>query len=89
MRARNLALGGSLDNAVVFQDGKPLNPEGLRFDDEWVRHKALDCAGDLSLAGSDSCAVLHGHFIGIRPGHAINNLLLRELFKDPAAYEIA
>jgi len=86
MRAAGLALGGSLDNAVVIAaDGKRvLNEEGLRFEDEFVRHKILDAVGDLSLAG----APLIGHFRGIRCGHEINNRLLRALFADKSAWAL-
>eukprot|EP00742_Colponemidia_sp_Colp-10_P007932 GILJ01008558.1.p1 GENE.GILJ01008558.1~~GILJ01008558.1.p1 ORF type:complete len:313 (-),score=34.30 GILJ01008558.1:92-1030(-) len=80
-----LARGGSLDNSVVFRNGKPLNPEGLRYPDEWVRHKVLDALGDLSLAGPfDLCA----HYEAIWPGHEINNKLLHELFLSQDNYEI-
>jgi UDP-3-O-[3-hydroxymyristoyl] N-acetylglucosamine deacetylase len=84
MRAAGLALGGSLENAVVISsDGqRVLNEEGLRFEDEFVRHKILDAVGDLSLAG----APLIGHFRGTRCGHAINNRLLRALFADDKAW---
>lgn len=84
MRAAGLGKGGSLDNAVVIaSDGeKVLNEEGLRYDDEFVRHKTLDAVGDLYLAG----APILGHFHGIRCGHALNNRLLRELFADASAW---
>lgn len=82
MQNAGLALGGSLDNAIVVGETRVLNPEGLRFDDEFVRHKALDCVGDLFLAG--------GHIDGVlrfsRPGHHINNKLLRALMADSSAY---
>lgn len=77
-----LALGGSLDNAVVISGNKVLNEEGLRFDDECVRHKALDALGDLYLAG----APLVGRFSGLKSGHAHSNLLLRALFADADAW---
>jgi UDP-3-O-[3-hydroxymyristoyl] N-acetylglucosamine deacetylase len=77
-----LALGGSLGNAVVVNDDKVLNPEGLRFADEFVRHKLLDVVGDLALAG----ALISGRFIGNRSGHRLNNMLLHALFADPANY---
>ena len=77
-----LALGGSLANAVVVNDDKVLNPEGLRFADEFVRHKMLDVVGDLALAG----APIAGRFTGNRSGHRLNNLLLRALFADTANY---
>ncbi len=82
MRAAGLARGGSLDNAVIVGDGHILNQEGLRFEDEFVRHKALDAVGDLYLAG----APIIGHFHGVCSGHAINNRLLRALFADQAAW---
>lgn len=86
MRAAGLGKGGSLDNAVVIaSDGQGiLNEEGLRYDDEFVRHKALDAVGDLYLAGGP----IIGHFHGIRSGHALNNQLLRALFADKTAWEI-
>ncbi|MEQ9055459.1 MAG: UDP-3-O-acyl-N-acetylglucosamine deacetylase, partial [Roseovarius confluentis] len=77
---RGLARGGSLENAVVVSDDKILNEDGLRFDDEFVRHKMLDAVGDLYLAG----APLIGHFHGICSGHTANNSLLRAVFADPA-----
>jgi UDP-3-O-[3-hydroxymyristoyl] N-acetylglucosamine deacetylase len=84
MRAAGLGRGGSLDNAVVISgDGKGvLNKEGLRYDNEFVRHKLLDALGDLSLAG----APLEASFRGTRTGHALNNLLLRALFTDSTAW---
>lgn len=84
LRARGLALGGSLDNAVVVDGGEILNPEGLRFADECVRHKALDVLGDLALAGKP----ILGLFEGVKMGHAMNNRLLRALFADPSAYDL-
>ncbi len=83
LQAAGLARGGSMENAVVISGDKVLNEGGLRFDDECVRHKVLDCVGDLYLAG----APIIGHFHGVRPGHAINNRLLRRLFAEPAAWE--
>jgi UDP-3-O-[3-hydroxymyristoyl] N-acetylglucosamine deacetylase len=80
LRAAGLALGGSLDNAVVVDGARVLNPTGLRMGDEFVRHKLLDAVGDLALAG----APLLGRFIGHRTGHALNNRLLRALFADDA-----
>jgi UDP-3-O-[3-hydroxymyristoyl] N-acetylglucosamine deacetylase len=82
LRAAGLALGGSLDNAVVVSRDKVLNEGGLRFDDEFVRHKALDAIGDLYLAG----AQLRGHFYGQCSGHGTNNTLLRALFADAEAW---
>ncbi|RLN73243.1 hypothetical protein BBO99_00009489 [Phytophthora kernoviae] len=86
MQANGLARGGSLDNAVVFskdKQGTVLNRDGLRFSDEWTRHKMLDCIGDIGLAGLP----LHGYFFATSPGHALTHDLLRELFKDPENYE--
>ncbi|MGE4482340.1 UDP-3-O-acyl-N-acetylglucosamine deacetylase [Acidocella sp.] len=80
-----LARGGSLANAVVVDDEKIMNPEGLRYDDEFVRHKLLDVIGDLYLAG----APIHGRFIGNRTGHGLNNQLLRAVFADQANYRLA
>jgi len=80
LRELGLAKGGSLDNAVVVDGSKILNPGGLRMKDEFVAHKLLDAVGDLMLAG----AALHGRFIANRPGHALNNKLLRALFARQA-----
>lgn len=85
MRAAGLARGGSLDNAVVVDGAKVLNPEGLRMRDEFVRHKLLDAVGDLALSG----APLLGRFLGHRTGHALNNRLLRALFADSANWRMA
>jgi len=82
LRAAGLALGGSLDNAVVVDGPLVLNPGGLRSPDECVRHKLLDVVGDLALAG----APLSARFAGSRSGHALNNRLLRALFADPSAW---
>lgn len=82
LRAAGLAQGGSLDNAVVVDQARVLNPAGLRAPDEFVRHKLLDAVGDLALAG----AQLRGRFIGHRSGHALNNRLLRALFADRTAW---
>jgi len=84
MRSRGLALGGSLDNAVVVQGDQVLNAGGLRYRDEFVRHKMLDTLGDLALAG----APILGHFHGSRSGHALNNRLLRALFSDARAWRL-
>jgi len=81
--AAGLAKGGSLDNAVVVSGDKVLNQEGLRFDDEFVRHKILDAVGDLYLAG----APIIGNFHGVRSGHAINNALLKALFADSRCWK--
>ena len=82
LRANGLARGGSLDNAVVVSGSRILNDGGLRFPDEFVRHKVLDSIGDLYLAG----APLIGHFHGRASGHAVNVDLLRALFADPTAW---
>ncbi len=83
LRANGLALGGSLDNAVVVGKNKILNKEGLRFKDEFVRHKILDSIGDLYLAG----APIQGYFFGNKSGHHLNNLLLKSLFSNNDNYE--
>jgi len=83
MRAAGLAKGGSLDNAIVVSHDGVMNDGGLRFDDEFVRHKMLDAIGDLYLAGGP----VVGRFEGVRSGHAVNNALLRALFADPDAWE--
>ena len=83
LRSNGLALGGSLDNAVVVGESKILNSDGLRFKDEFVRHKILDSIGDLYLAG----APIQGYFLGNKSGHHLNNLLLRSLFADKNNYE--
>jgi UDP-3-O-[3-hydroxymyristoyl] N-acetylglucosamine deacetylase len=82
MRAAGYARGGSLDNAVVVDQARVLNPAGLRMRDEFARHKLLDAVGDLALAGGPLC----GRFIAHRSGHALNNRLLRGLFSDAAAW---
>jgi len=82
LRKAGLALGGSLDNAVVVSGDRILNDGGLRYRDEFVRHKALDCVGDLYLAGGPILGLFTGH----RVGHAINNQLLRALFADSEAW---
>jgi len=84
LRAAGLARGGSLENAVVVAGDQVLNEDGLRYTDEFVRHKILDCIGDLSLAGRG----LMAHFSGYCVGHRINNLLLRALFADPDAWRL-
>ncbi|GAB5389481.1 MAG: UDP-3-O-acyl-N-acetylglucosamine deacetylase [Alphaproteobacteria bacterium] len=83
LRKMGLARGGSLENAVVVEDDKVINPTGLRRPDEFVRHKVLDAVGDLFLAGGPFI----GTFEGERAGHDMNNRLLRALFADPTAYE--
>ncbi|KDO28858.1 UDP-3-O-[3-hydroxymyristoyl] N-acetylglucosamine deacetylase [Saprolegnia parasitica CBS 223.65] len=84
LQKMDLARGGSLDNAVVFDEGTPLNPDGLRHPIEWVQHKALDCFGDLALAGMP----LHGHYTGICPGHALTHELLLALFASSDNYRV-
>ena len=84
MHAAGLARGGSLANAVVVDDSEVLNPEGLRFRDEFVRHKLLDSLGDMQLAGHR----IRGHFHGYRSGHSLNNRLLHRLFADNGAWRL-
>ena len=83
MRAQGLALGGSLDNAIVMDEYRVLNADGLRFEDEFVKHKVLDAIGDLYLLGH---AVI-GAFSGFKSGHALNNALLRAVLADAEAWE--
>lgn len=83
MRAQGLALGGSLDNAIVMDEYRVLNPDGLRFEDEFVKHKVLDAIGDLYMSGHP----IIGAFSGYKSGHALNNALLRELLADADAWE--
>lgn len=83
LRARNLALGGTLDNAIVLDDYRILNEDGLRYEDEFVRHKILDAIGDLYLLGH----ALIGEFTGYKSGHGLNHRLLRSLLADAAAWE--
>jgi UDP-3-O-[3-hydroxymyristoyl] N-acetylglucosamine deacetylase len=82
LRAMGLARGGSLENAVVLGADRILNDDGLRYDDEFVRHKALDALGDLYLAGGP----ILGRYEGCRSGHALNNRLLHALFADKSAF---
>ena len=84
MRANGLALGGGLDNAIVMDDYKVLNSDGLRYDDEFVKHKILDAMGDLYLIGKPLLA----SYTAFRSGHAMNNELLRALLDQPDAYEV-
>ncbi|MBI5509331.1 MAG: UDP-3-O-acyl-N-acetylglucosamine deacetylase [Deltaproteobacteria bacterium] len=84
LRERGLARGGSLENAVVIDEYRVLNPEGLRYSDEFVRHKVLDALGDLSLLGM----TVIGHVELVRAGHALNTHLVRKVLKDPKAFEI-
>ena len=83
LRAQNLVLGGSLDNAIAVDDQKILNEDGLRYEDEFVKHKILDAIGDLYLLGHS----LIGSFNGYKSGHELNNTLLRTLIEDPSAWE--
>jgi UDP-3-O-[3-hydroxymyristoyl] N-acetylglucosamine deacetylase len=84
LRSKGLALGGSLENAVVLDDKKVLNPEGLRFTDEFVRHKILDAIGDMSLIGMNFI----GNYEAFAGSHDLNHKLTMKLLKDPANYEI-
>jgi UDP-3-O-[3-hydroxymyristoyl] N-acetylglucosamine deacetylase len=84
MRSQGLALGGGLDNAIVLDDVKVLNADGLRYDDEFAKHKILDAMGDLYLVGRPLLAAYSAY----RGGHALNNRLLRALLAQPDAYEI-
>ncbi|HJS21268.1 MAG TPA: UDP-3-O-acyl-N-acetylglucosamine deacetylase [Steroidobacteraceae bacterium] len=83
LRARNLALGGTMDNAIVLDDFRVLNEDGLRYEDEFVKHKILDAIGDLYLLGHS----LIGEFSGFKSGHALNNRLLRTLVATADAWE--
>ena len=84
MRANGLALGGGMDNAIVMDDYKVLNNDGLRYNDEFVKHKILDAMGDLYLLGKPLLAA----YSAFRSGHAMNNKLLRALLANPSAYEV-
>ena len=84
MRANGLALGGGMDNAIVMDDYKVLNAGGLRYDDEFVKHKILDAMGDLYLIGKPFLA----SYSAFRSGHGLNNLLLRELLNQPEAWDV-
>jgi UDP-3-O-[3-hydroxymyristoyl] N-acetylglucosamine deacetylase len=84
LRANGLALGGGLDNAIVMDDYRVLNADGLRYDDEFVKHKILDAMGDLYILGKPLLA----SYSAFRSGHAMNNRLLRELLAHPDAYEV-
>ncbi len=83
MRAQGLALGGSLDNAIVMDDYRVLNADGLRYEDEFVKHKALDAIGDLYLLGHP----VIGAYSAYKSGHALNNELLRQLMEDATSWE--
>jgi UDP-3-O-[3-hydroxymyristoyl] N-acetylglucosamine deacetylase len=82
MRASGLGRGASMDNTLVVDAGRVVNPEGLRFEDEFVRHKMLDAIGDLAMAGSAIC----GRFVADQPGHALNARLVRALLDTPEAW---
>jgi len=84
LRASGLALGGSLENAVIVDGDKVLNDGGLRYEDEFVRHKVLDAVGDLYLSG----APIRGHYRGVRAGHRMTNELLKALFADPGSWKL-
>ncbi len=84
MRTRGLGLGGNMDNVIVIDDVKVLNSEGLRYDDEFVKHKILDAIGDLHIAGKPLLA----SYVAYKSGHALNNKLLRKLLADPTAYDV-
>lgn len=84
MRARGLGLGGNMDNVIVVDDYRVLNSEGLRYDDEFVKHKILDAIGDLHIAGKPLLA----SYVAFRSGHALNNKLLRKLLADESAFDI-
>ncbi len=84
LRASGLALGGSLENCVVIDDDKVVNKDGLRFGDEFVRHKALDALGDLFVLNQP----VLGRYIAERPGHAINNAMARAILADPNSYRV-
>jgi UDP-3-O-[3-hydroxymyristoyl] N-acetylglucosamine deacetylase len=84
MRARGLGLGGNMDNVIVVDDYRVLNSDGLRYDDEFVKHKILDAIGDLHIAGKPLLA----SYVAFRSGHALNNKLLRKLLADESAFEI-
>jgi len=84
MRARGLGLGGSMDNVIVVDDKRVLNADGLRYDDEFVKHKILDAIGDMHVLGKP----LIGAYTAFKGGHALNNRLLRKLLADAAAFEV-
>jgi UDP-3-O-[3-hydroxymyristoyl] N-acetylglucosamine deacetylase len=84
LRSKNLGLGGNFGNAVVLDEYRVLNKDGLRYDDEFVKHKMLDAIGDLYVLGFGIIGAYHGH----KSGHAINNLLLLELLNNEDAWEI-
>jgi len=83
LRANKLALGGSMDNVVVLDEFRVMNPDGLRYDDEFIKHKILDAIGDLYMAGFS----ILGEFRAYKTGHALNNVLLNAVLADQANYE--
>src|SRR5690606_9290684 len=83
LRANNLALGGRMDNVVVLDEFRVMNPDGMRYDDEFVKHKILDAIGDLYMAGYS----ILGEFRAYKTGHALNNVLLNAVLADEANYE--
>ena len=84
LRRKRLILGGSIENAVVVGDNNILNEEGLRYEDEFVKHKILDAIGDLYLLGHSLIGAFHGH----KSGHELNNRLLKKVLSDTTAWEI-
>jgi len=84
LKRKGLIKGGSLDNAIVLDDYKVMNPEGLRYNDEFVRHKILDTIGDVSLLGYE----IAGKITTYKSGHNLHNLLCRKLLETPSSYEI-
>ncbi len=84
MRSRGLGLGGNMDNVIVVDDYRVLNADGLRYDDEFVKHKILDAIGDLHIAGKPLLA----SYVAYKSGHALNNKLLRQLLADESAYDV-
>jgi len=83
LRSQNLALGGTMENAIVLDDNRILNEDGLRYEDEFVKHKILDAIGDLYLLGRS----IIGEFSGYKSGHSLNNQLVRKLINTPDAWE--
>ena len=84
LRKRRLILGGSMENAVVVGDNSILNEDGLRYEDEFVKHKILDAIGDLYLLGYSLIGAFHGH----KSGHELNNRLLKKVLSDTSAWEL-
>ena len=84
MRARGLGRGGSLDNVIVIDDYRVLNADGLRYGDEFAKHKILDAIGDLHIAGKPLLA----RYVAYKSGHALNNQLLRALLADQTAFDV-